>query len=140
MSILVKGMKMPKNCVECLLFESLYHFHGCHAKPESFNDRDMWNFAVGDRPSWCPIVEVPPHGRLIDADALELKADDRYSLHEIGRHELDCIVNALYYAPTVIEADGYSERELQRDYEASVEYAQHCERYEPTYDPETGAM
>ena len=70
MSILIKGIQMPKNCVDCPLFESLYHFHGCHAKPESFNERDMWNFAVGDRPSWCPLVEVQtPHGRLIDAGA-----------------------------------------------------------------------
>ena len=69
MSILIKGMQMPKNCMDCPLFESRYHFHGCHAKPESFNDMDMWDF-VGDKPSWCPLIEVPPHGDLIDRDAL----------------------------------------------------------------------
>ena len=31
-------------------------------------------------------------------------------------------------------------QETQRDYEASVEMAEYCERYEQTYDPETGAM
>ena len=30
--------------------------------------------------------------------------------------------------------------EAQRDYEQSVEYAQYCERYEPTYNPEDGSM
>lgn len=65
MNILIKGMAMPKNCVDCPLFESKYHFHGCHAVPKSFNDMDMWNF-VGDRPSWCPLVELPPHGDLVD--------------------------------------------------------------------------
>lgn len=28
----------------------------------------------------------------------------------------------------------------QREYEAAVEYQQYVEMYEPTYDPETGAM
>lgn len=39
--------------------------------------------------------------RLIDADALIDKTDDRYSLGEIGRRERDDIVNALEYAPTI---------------------------------------
>lgn len=39
--------------------------------------------------------------RLIDADALIDKTDDRYSLHEIGRRERDDIVDALEYAPTI---------------------------------------
>ena len=39
--------------------------------------------------------------RLIDADALIDKTDDRYSLREIGRRERDDIVDALEYAPTI---------------------------------------
>lgn len=39
--------------------------------------------------------------RLIDADALIEKTDDRYSLGEIGRRERDDIVNALTFAPTI---------------------------------------
>ena len=39
--------------------------------------------------------------RLIDADALIDRTDDRYSMHEIGRRERDDIVNALEYAPTI---------------------------------------
>ena len=39
--------------------------------------------------------------RLIDANALIDKTDDRYSLHEIGRRERDDIVDALEYAPTI---------------------------------------
>lgn len=79
MSVLVRDMKIPKNCMDCPLFESLYHYHGCHAKPESFNDRNMWNFAVSDRPSWCPLAEVPaPHGRLIDVDAFSEEMKKRH--------------------------------------------------------------
>lgn len=36
--------------------------------------------------------------------------------------------------------DEAEEGEEQREYEAAVEAAQYCEMYEPTYDPETGAM
>ena len=32
------------------------------------------------------------------------------------------------------------EQEAQRNYEASVEMAEYCERYEPTYNPEDGSM
>lgn len=39
--------------------------------------------------------------RLIDADALVEKTDDRYTLHEIGRRERDDIVDAIEYAPTI---------------------------------------
>lgn len=58
MSILIRGMEMPKNCEECLFFESKYCYHGCLAKPESINNMDMWDFEVGSRPpSWCPLTE-----------------------------------------------------------------------------------
>ncbi len=108
MSILITGMKMPKNCVDCPLFESLYHFHGCHAKPESFNDRDMWTFAVGDRPSWCPLVEVPQHGRLIDADDVFHVLTSYYHHSTDFQHE--ALKEALARVSTIIGAeagDGY---------------------------------
>lgn len=98
MSLLIKGMAMPKNCMDCPLFESKYHFHGCHAVPKSFKDIDMWNF-VGDRPSWCPLVELPPHGRLIDADAL---CDGLVSNHPVVIYAKS--------APTIIEAEPCKEK------------------------------
>lgn len=38
------------------------------------------------------------------------------------------------------ELERLKEQEAQRDYEQSVEYAQYCEEYEPTYNPEDGSM
>lgn len=32
------------------------------------------------------------------------------------------------------------EQEAQRDYEASIEMTEYCERYEQTYNPEDGSM
>ena len=56
MSVLIKGMKMPKDCVSCRW----------HARWGCEITHLVTNIAQG-----CPLVEVPtPHGRLIDADEL----------------------------------------------------------------------
>lgn len=54
----------------------------------------------------CPLVEVKaPHGRLIDADALE-KVIGRHPLNwEYGQGVEDCF-DDLINAPTIIEAEG----------------------------------
>ena len=58
MSILIKGMEMPKSCYECR-----FAFDGmCIA------NRGRKNVGITNS---CPLIEVPKHGRLIDADALE---------------------------------------------------------------------
>ena len=54
MSILIKGMEMPKRC------------GGCFLRVGECKQR----IYMEDRPHDCPLVPVPPHGRLIDADAL----------------------------------------------------------------------
>jgi len=62
MSVLIRNMEMPTSCADCRLMA------------------DGWCYSVGleqrekistvKRPTWCPLIPVPPHGRLIDADAL----------------------------------------------------------------------
>ena len=65
MSILINGMEMPKNCADCLL-EDTYDGYNCRIALKSAN------WGLGERPSWCPLTELPtPHGDLIDRDALE---------------------------------------------------------------------
>ena len=59
MSVLIKGMEMPTRCGECPL--SLYSHSPCWKNGGALD----WEH----RPNWCPLVPVPPHGRLIDADA-----------------------------------------------------------------------
>lgn len=57
MSILIKGIEMPKNCFDCEIFGLC-----------SLKDRLEH---IEDRNPDCPLVEIPrPHGRMIDADAL----------------------------------------------------------------------
>ena len=62
MSVIVKGMKIPKNCLECKLKLWEYDEYYCPFSGISA-------LCIG-RQTDCPLVEIPPHGRLIDADAL----------------------------------------------------------------------
>lgn len=130
MHILIKDMKMPKNCHECPLFESKYHCHGCHAVPKSFYDIDMWEFVSNYRPSWCPLVELPPHSRLtkrivyrgdvynaIEAErikALDGVLTDRYKngFHDGLKRALQILandINDINDAPTIIESEDKNE-------------------------------
>jgi hypothetical protein len=65
--LIIRGMEMPKTCEDC----PCHHYHSmgeyvCEATPMLY----PWNLAntKGARKEWCPLVPVPPHGRLIDGD------------------------------------------------------------------------
>ena len=68
MSILIKGMKMPKEgCKDCLLVKRGQVFDIC-----PFIDRKVnGNVERGGKPYDCPLVELPDHGRLVDLDVME---------------------------------------------------------------------
>ena len=102
MSVLIKGMEMPKHCTECLFWHDGIWEH-CILNEEIQNG-DLPEFE-GQYPHNCPLVEVSePHGRLIDADAVIL---------EDGPYEYDdwCQWALRQYqgAPTVIPASGTGE-------------------------------
>lgn len=83
MSILVKGMEMPKDCVSCRW----------HARWGCEITGIVTNTAQG-----CPLVDVPtPHGRLIDADVF-----DRH-MKQTPRYFSMCC--DLEEQPTIIEAE-----------------------------------
>jgi len=58
MGVYIKSMKMPNNCCECDIRYEMF----CPLLHRFIADE-------GRRHN-CPLGEVPPHGRLIDADAL----------------------------------------------------------------------
>ena len=100
MSVLIKGMEMPKTCEYCDLCTS---DGDCIAT----GGDSLWDvlpegaeyFPAGWKYEGCPLVEVPaPHGRLIDADALDYK---------LGASDADIYVRCTLEedAPTVIEAE-----------------------------------
>lgn len=109
MSILIKGMEMPKNCGRCWFNKSSL---SC-AITGSCIDRDDEN---RERLDDCPFVEVPePHGRLIDKDRLKREmlwnfAGEKIPLYDCDNNPVDfhvkdveAIINS---QPTVIEAEG----------------------------------
>ena len=63
---------------------------------------------VFPRPNNCPLIELPPHGDLIDRDMLEQEAQKR--LLECKKHDNEFrkpyeIMNAIALAPTIIPSD-----------------------------------
>ena len=110
MSILIKGMEMPKRCTECRL-STVY----------SFNDRPLCDVLVeymsyGEwetkRLDNCPLVPVPPHGRLIDADALyeNCALDHGYEVMATTTRINEYMQLKIDRAPTIIPA---SEEEMK---------------------------
>ena len=67
MSVLIKGMEMPTSCNDCPLAGDFK----CNLMPSIPALCKEYDMAVqnGKRLNNCPLVEIPPHGRLIDADA-----------------------------------------------------------------------
>ena len=55
-----------------------------------------------DRPSDCPLVEVPEHGRLIDADVIGNWLREQHVLSMPATCKIDSIIKD---APTVLEAN-----------------------------------
>lgn len=111
MSVLIKGMKMPTHCTEC----DFWHdgvFEHCLLNMEIQNGDVPLD--EGEYPNACPLVEIPPHGRLIDADALRLlydfsgyKPTGDMTEEEFDRlmYRLPVIRAIIDEAPTIIEAE-----------------------------------
>ena len=96
MSILIKGMEMPDHCGNCQLF--LYACCLLHDGIPAHQPN------VHKRPDWCPLIEVPKHGRLIDADALIINIMDR-GIEGLQTDDLHEIQQTIDDASTVIPAD-----------------------------------
>ena len=79
MSILIKGMEMPKACYECRMYEADIYY--CAAAER---DIDIPSTDEG-RCSFCPIVPIPPHGDLIERDKAvrDLRMDYAYAAARI---------------------------------------------------------
>ena len=86
MSVLIRGMEMPDRCFACPMCDVYDAEVNCaisHGSYIEYRDVDEQT-AINGRPDWCPLIPVPPHGRLIDADALlaivksAMEDDDMY--------------------------------------------------------------
>lgn len=103
MSVIVKGMEMPKNCAECRMWcicECLNDFEDFESICYAVEDGDL----VRDKN--CPLIEIPtPHGRLGDLDKLMTEFMDS-DLDHLQRDDWREVIQIVSDADTVIEAEG----------------------------------
>ena len=105
MSILIKGMEMPKSCYSC-------NFCQYYAEPNQgcyclalFVDLHRTNF-VKERLTNCPLIEVPKHGNLIDRDALMKKLNNcMFPSDMVTTRAISMAMNWLKEYPTIIESE-----------------------------------
>lgn len=66
------NMEMPKSCADCKLGKKygLVGDYHCFLLDQYFTNNPKPPYK--EKPDECPLIPVPPHGRLIDADALEV--------------------------------------------------------------------
>ena len=104
MSVLIKGMEIPKNCITCPLCECRNECAYC----EVGNKYLSWDWDErlrSSRNDHCPLQEVPQHGRLIE----EPYSFDFGGLAYIAHNDFYGIAKyfaeQLHNQPTIIPAD-----------------------------------
>jgi len=93
--------EIPNRCGRCPCFHAEHPMY-CQAVKADKNKRIYAPYGEG-RPDWCPLIEVhTPHGRLIDADKLDI--------HDISPVDGFCVMGVteedIGLADTVIESEG----------------------------------
>ena len=90
--IYIKGMEKPKACIFCELYD--HENYWCNAAKKDVElcfDEKLCSF--------CPLIPVPDHGRLIDADAIQyIESSDWAVDDKVDRYTIADM-------PTIIEAD-----------------------------------
>ena len=108
MSILIKGMEMPKSCFYCPFRRKINPDDiQCLVTRDVFEETFAGTIEMRNR-GFCPLVEIPPHGRLIDADVLEKKFCSHCDDYMSGKDECKegCFdLKIIKSMPTVIPAD-----------------------------------
>lgn len=111
MSVLIKNMEMPKKCGQCKLYHIEYPMY-CLAVE---GHRTVGAPYGMPRPDWCPLIELPPHGRLGDLDALYEEISNGNKAYNglegyDGEYQhignVDDCMDVIKMANTVIEAEG----------------------------------
>ena len=96
MSVLIK-MEMPKSCFDCpLSYVFPYSEDNFMVKCAPLNRKTSEDTKRND----CPLIEIPPHGRLIDADCCE-----GYFYEHMSDDMMIAAMNAINEMPTIIESE-----------------------------------
>lgn len=102
MSIIIQGMEMPKNCLDC---PCNYDLFKC-----IFTDASTLTIGDDERLPSCPLIELPPHG-IIDKQMLLRNIADNQMANAGMRHDLEYgfwqrMWEYINGTPTIIEAEG----------------------------------
>ena len=100
MPILVKDRDMPDACGSCPCFHAENPMYCQAVKAAVQKPRIVRPYAKG-LPEWCPLIEIPKHGRLIDADALIKRIPTNF----ISIYCVERILEKINTAPTIIPAE-----------------------------------
>lgn len=105
--VYIKGMEMPTSCSVCPMLEGDRMDGLCHAASRWLDDDEFWTWYVypeGDmddsKPCNCPLIHVPDHGRLIDADAFE-----RRCMFDSNVEDMQDVIYALRDYTTIIPGE-----------------------------------
>lgn len=101
MSVLIKGLEMPKDgFVEILIRDDgTVQQTGRSVRIEG---TDYYAPYIGEKPVMCEAIPVPPHGDLIDRDALTIST----AVPLNGKPYQYVHINNIESAPTIIPAEG----------------------------------
>lgn len=106
MSVLIKGMEMPKSCNQCALAgdgsDAVFSW-SCPFVGEIYKEGCLIKGRLDD----CPLVGIPtPHGRLIDAGEILNKMNEMEVEGELFTTAVNYVKLIISDAPTIIEAEG----------------------------------
>lgn len=99
MSLFIKDRSMPKNCKSCPMMT------GTFCDILNIDVDPFYNGAIS-RNDNCPLIEIKPHGDLIDRDDIMAFFPDCYSTLKTA---ISVVCAAIYNMPPIIEAEGAEE-------------------------------
>ena len=80
-------MEKPKRCGLCPCFHAEHPMH-CQAVKASKDKRIIAPYGA-PIPDWCPLIELPPHGRLIAEKTItEIRYHDADGYHIVNGEQL----------------------------------------------------
>lgn len=109
MGVYVIGMEMPKSCYKCPLRRRNGMDIVCPVAHERFSvaDINILNYRLDN----CPLVEIPPHGDLIDRREAIIDANERAYDFWLSDDEVNASIQFLKEQPAIISADPAEEGE-----------------------------
>ena len=106
MGVYIKGMEMPTSCYDCdFAYQDQDSEHNVYWTCAAVHK----SACMHERREDCPLVPVPPHGRLIDADDLDSKlftvGISGAILHKRAKFTVGEVRGFIMNAPTIIPAE-----------------------------------